>query len=62
MSFNEEIKTKIDRLPVNRTILAYKIGISRSTLFSWLEIPLTDERRSKILNAIQELESNGVAE
>ncbi|OLQ38391.1 hypothetical protein ATX28_09255 [Oenococcus oeni] len=38
-------------------ILAHKIGINRSTLWSWLkfENELTPERKTKILNAIEEL-------
>lgn len=58
MTFNEDIKQELRELGVKHYELAYAIGIHRRTLMEWLCVPLTDERRERIKNAISELKKS----
>jgi len=51
---NEEIRKKIADAGFMQYQLAYAMGVSKYTLNSWLQIPLTEERKKKILDAINQ--------
>ena len=52
---NQDIRDHLraKRIPIYR--VAHKIGISEMTLFRWLRVPLSQEHRHKIVNAIDEV-------
>lgn len=57
---NIDIRQTILILGLRHYEVAERIGISESTLCVWLRNELTDERRAKVMKAIEELRcSNG---
>lgn len=57
---NKEIREAIKNSSLNKYEIAYKIGIADTTFSVWLRRELTDERRAKVMKAIEELRcSNG---
>lgn len=52
---NQDIRDHLraKRIPIYR--VAHKIGISEMTLFRWLRVPLSQEHRRKIVDAINEV-------
>ena len=49
MSFNKELKY---------WMVAHKIGIDRSTFSHWLRFELPEDKKQKVLNAINELKGS----
>lgn len=57
---NIEIRKMIKILRLHHYEIAERIGISETTFCVWLRNELTDERRAKVMKAIEELRcSNG---
>lgn len=51
---NEDVRKAIADSGFKQYEIAYFMGVSKYTLNSWLQIPLTDTRKEKILQAIKE--------
>ena len=64
MIFNEDILDRIESLGIKRYELAYFVGVDRATLWNWLKVPLNEERKRQINDAIQKViesrEDNGI--
>ncbi|SEM67412.1 hypothetical protein SAMN04487770_1632 [Butyrivibrio sp. ob235] len=54
---NATIRKKIEKSGLRQYQVAYAIGVSKWTLNSWLSIPLTAERKERILKAIDKLKT-----
>jgi len=52
---NKEIRRKIWESDLRHWQIAEQIGIAHTSLVNWLRVPLTEERKEKILKAIEEL-------
>lgn len=52
---NQEIRTKIKQARLMNWEVAEKVGISDSRFSVWLRTPLNDERKERVLKAIDEL-------
>lgn len=59
---NQDIRDHLraKRIPIYR--VAHKIGISEMTLFRWLRVPLSQEHRRKIADAINEVTKEMIEE
>ncbi|MBS7576830.1 MULTISPECIES: hypothetical protein [unclassified Enterococcus] len=55
MKANQEIRNIIFTHNIRNWQIAEKIGISDSRFCVWLRTPLNDERKAKVLKAIEEL-------
>lgn len=55
MKANQEIRMSISINRFKNWEVAQKIGISDSRFSVWLRTPLNDERKKRVLNAIEEL-------
>ncbi|MDR1568605.1 MAG: hypothetical protein LBS33_08015 [Streptococcaceae bacterium] len=55
MKANQEIRNTIFTHNIRNWQIAEKIGISDSRFCVWLRTPLNDERKAKVLKAIEEL-------
>ncbi len=53
MKANEEIRKQIAAKGLKQYELAYKMGISKYSLNTWLQTPLTPEREKRILEALK---------
>ena len=54
---NVGIRRKIEKSGFKHWEVAHQIGIDRTTLVAWLRVPLTAERKEKILTAIEKLKT-----
>ena len=52
---NMDVRRILEKAGIKHYRLAYKLGIDVSTLSRWLQTPLTDTRRCRIMEAINEL-------
>ncbi|WP_172189211.1 hypothetical protein [Lentilactobacillus kribbianus] len=52
---NNTIRTKIKQARLRNWEVAEKVGISDSRFSVWLRTPLNDERKERVLKAIDEL-------
>ena len=52
---NEQIREKIRETGVKQWQVAKRLGVSESTLIRWLRDDLSQERKTAILNAIEEV-------
>lgn len=55
---NNDIRQMIKILRLRHYEIANRIGISETTFCVWLRNELTDERRNKVMKAIEELRCN----
>lgn len=55
---NADIRTAIKESSLCQYQVAEKIGVSEFTFIRWMRNKLTDERRAKIMKAIEELRCN----
>lgn len=55
---NADIREMIKILRLRHYEIAERIGISETTFCVWLRNELTDERRTKVMKAIEELRCN----
>lgn len=55
---NNDIRQMIKILRLRHYEIANRIGISETTFCVWLRNELTDERRDKVMKAIEELRCN----
>lgn len=54
---NKDIRQQMEQKGIKQYQLAYLMGVSKYTLNSWLQIPLNDERRARILKTLDEIEN-----
>lgn len=59
MKANSEIRNKAKNINIKHWQIAAKLGVSEQTIMRWLRVPLTKERKDKILAAIEELSKEG---
>lgn len=52
---NKEVRTRIKQARLMNWEVAEKVGISDSRFSVWLRTPLNDERKKRVLKAIDEL-------
>lgn len=52
---NKEVRTRIKQARLMNWEVAEKVGISDSRFSVWLRTPLSDERKERVLKAIDEL-------
>ena len=50
--FNTEIREKIAKKGLKHYEVAYRLGISQYAFSKWLQLPLSKERETRILEAI----------
>lgn len=55
MKANSEIRLMIIQSRLKNWEVANKIGIADTTLSVWLRTPLNDERKKRVLEAVEEL-------
>lgn len=55
MKANHEIRLLLINSRIKNWEVANRIGIADTTLSRWLRTPLNDERKKRVLNAIDEL-------
>lgn len=56
---NTEIKELIRARGLKQWQVALALGVSERTLICWLRVELTDERKQRILDAINDLTERG---
>ena len=49
---NEDIRRKIEKKGIKHYEIAYQLGITEYTFSKWLHVPLSEERRKRILDVI----------
>lgn len=49
---NEDIRKKIEKKGLKYYEIAYQLGITETTFSRWLHVPLTEDRRKRILDVI----------
>lgn len=50
--YNEDIRKKIAKKGLKHYEIAYQLGITEYTFSKWLHLPLTEDRRKRILDVI----------
>ena len=55
---NSDIRSAIKKHNLRQYQVAEKIGVSEFTFVRWLRRELSDERRAKVMKAIEELRCN----
>lgn len=58
---NENIRTTISRFRLRQWEVAEAVGISDSRLSVWLRTPLRDDRKKRVLDAIDKLTKQPIA-
>lgn len=53
---NQDIRDMLEKKGMYQYQLAYKLKISKYTLNTWMQTPLTFERRQRILDALADTE------
>ncbi len=56
---NKDVRTAARIADLRQWQIAAKLGIAEETLVRWLRVPLSDERRERIMAAIRELSKKG---
>jgi len=56
---NSELKEKFRVAGVKQWEIAAELGVSEQTLIRWLRFPLSEDRKQKILDAIEKLSGKG---
>lgn len=51
--YNDDIRNKVQEKGATLCEVAYKVGISETSLFRWLRRPLDEEHKQIILKAIE---------
>lgn len=52
---NAEVRKQITDAGLTQWQVAYQVGVSAQTLYTWLRVPLNDERKHQVLDAIDAL-------
>lgn len=55
MKYNEDVRDRINNLRLRYWEVAQQVGISDGRLSVWLRTPLNEERKARVLKAIDEL-------
>lgn len=55
MKANSDIRNEAKSHGIKHWQIAEKIGVSDQTIMRWLRVPLSDERKRMIIEAIEEL-------
>jgi len=50
---NEDIRAEITRRGLCQWQIADAVGVHYTTLCAWLRVPLTDDRRKRIMDALE---------
>lgn len=60
--YNPEIRERMKKIGVSQVDVAIILGVHRVTIFDWMRVPLTAERRKKIEDALDVLEQEGAVD
>lgn len=52
---NKDIRQAISEAGLTQWQVAYELNVSAQTIYNWLRVPLDDDHRERITNAINEL-------
>ena len=55
---NEDVRNMIKESGIPHWVIAYRMGVSHTTLSVWLRTPLSDEHRRMIETAIEEIKKS----
>lgn len=52
---NTDVRKQIADAGLTQWQVAYQAGVSSQTLYTWLRVPLNDNRKQRVLDAINDL-------